>query len=544
MLRKSLWFLFLILIVASAAACRRDEVVIPPPAGTTVILPTTEATFVATAAATSTVATAVPLPTNTATPPAATATTGATVAATVTLPPATAAPATAAPPTATVNAGPPPGGAARITFAPGATSAAVQSVLAAGGDGDTWLLRVNAGQTITVQTIASPPGNIVVSLMDMNGGSLATNADTTGISAAAPATGDYQINLATASGAPAVSYTMQVLVPPGGGPVAPARIQFAPGQASAQVPDSLAAGGDLNSYVVRVGAGQTIQVGVFASPPAATNIYIRDTAGQLLSSGTDMSGASATAAVAGDYFIDVSNFNAAPAVSYTLTVTVPPLNPPPPAQPVRIEFGPGQTSAELNGQVAVGLPPVEYVIRVMAGQTLITNVSSNPQAAADVTVRDLAGNVLNFGRSPTELGTVIPSGGDTVIVISTMNTNAVAYTLRVSVPPLPSAGASRIEFAPGATSATVTGDLAFGGDLDNYVIRGLAGQTMNVWLAVNEATGWMTIFVYNDAGQLIGSGSDLSGAAVPLATTGDYRIVVSSIEAAGPLSYALTAEIR
>jgi len=541
MLRKSLVPVLLMIAIVNLSACRRGgEAALPTPAGTAIVLPTTAATVPVTAA-TSTIATAVPLPspTNTATPPVpSTATTGAPAATATLAPPATAAA------TATVNAGPPPGGSARINFAPGATSATVNSVLAAGGDGDTWLLRVSAGQTITVQTIASPPGNIVVSLMDMNGRSLATNADTTGISAAVPATGDYQINLATASGAPGVSYTMQVLVPPGNGPVAPTRIQFAPGQASAQVPDSLAAGGDLNSYVVRVGAGQTIQVGVFASPPAATNIYIRDTAGQLLTSGTDMSGASVTAAVAGDYFIDVSNFNAAPAVNYTLTVTVPPLNPPPPTQPVRIEFGPGQTSAELNGQVAVGLPPVEYIIRVMAGQTLITNVNSNPQAAADVTVRDTAGNVLNFGRSPTELGTTIPSGGDYVIVISTMNTNAVAYTLRVSVPPLPGADTTRIEFAPGATSATVTGDLPFGGDLDNWVIRALAGQTMNVSLRVNEATGWVNIFVYNDVNQLIGSGTDASGAAVPLATTGDYRIVVSSIEAAGPLSYALTVDIR
>lgn len=539
MLRKSLSIAFLILMFLLLAACRRGETAFPTPAGTAVSLPTGAATDVA--VATSTVATAVPPATNTPTPSPQAAT------ATVLPPTATLTPATSLPPTATtapVNSGPPPGGSARINFAPGATSATVQSNLAAGGDGDTWLLRVGAGQSVTVQTIASPPGNIVVSLLDMNGATLATNADTTGTSATVPASGDYQINLATASGAPAVSYTMQVLIPAAAGPVQPARIQFAPGQASAQLADTLAAGSDLNSYVVGVGAGQTIQVGVFASPPAATNITIRNAAGQLLTSGTDMSGASATAATAGDYFIDVSNFNAAPAVSYTLTVTIPPLNPPPPQQPARIEFGPGQTSAELSGQVAVGLPPVEYVIRVMAGQMLITNLSSNPQASADITVRDMAGNVLNFGRAPTELGTTIPNGSDYLIVVSTMSTNAVQFTLRVTVPPLPGAGATRIQFAPGATSATVTGDLPFGGDLDSWVVRALAGQTMNVSLGVNEATGWVNVFVYNEAGQLIGSGTDVSDAAVPLATTGDYRIVVSSIQAAGPLSYSMTVDIR
>ena len=541
MLRKRLSIVFLVLMILSLLACRRGvESDMPTPAGTAITLQTAAASDVTAIAATSTIATAAP---------AATAT-GATQPATVVPGTATSVPPTIAPPTvapaaATVNAGPPPGGSTRITFAPGATSATVQSNLAAGGDGDTWLLRVAAGQVVTVQTIANPPGNVIVSLLDMNGSTLATNPDTIGISAAVPATGDYQINLATASGAPAVGYTMQVLIPAAGGPVAPTRIQFAPGQAAAQLADTLAAGGDLNAYVVRVGAGQTIQVGVFASPPAVTNIYIRDTAGRLLTSGTDMSGGvSATASAAGDYFIDVSNFNAAPAVSYTLTVTVPPLNPPPPVQPIRIEFGPGQTSAELYGQVAVGLPPVEYVIRAGAGQTLITTLSSNPEANADLTVRDMAGTVLNFGRSPTELGTTIPASGDYIIVVSTMSTNAVQYTLRVTVPPLPATGETRIEFAPGATSATVTGDLPFGGDLDTWVIRALAGQTMNVALGVNEATGWVKVYVYNAANQLIASGTDVSGAAAPLAATGDYRIVVNSDQAAGPLSYSLTVDVR
>ncbi len=443
----------------------------------------------------------------------------------------------------TANPNPPPGGATRITFAPGATSAVVSSSLVAGGDGDTWLLRVGSGQLINVQTIANPPGSINVSLMDMTGGVLASNADTVPISAAVSATGDYQINLATATGAPAVSYTMQVVIPTGGGPVTPTRIVFQPGQASAQLVDSLAAGGDVNSYVLAVGAGQSIQVGVFASPPAATNIAIRDTAGRLLSSGTDMSGASATTTTAGDYTIDISNFNAAPAVTYTLTVTVPPLLPPPQQSPTRIEFGPGQISAQLSGQVAVGLPPKEYVLGLVAGQTLITDLNDNPQGNADVTVRDLAGNVLNFGRAPTSLGTTMPATGDYIIVISTMSTGAVDYSLTVTAPPLPGA-ATRITFAPGTSSATVTGDIPFGGDVDNWVIQGGPGQSMDVHVTVNEATGWMRVYVYNLSGQLIALGTDITGVSAALATANDYRIVLITDQAAGPLSYSMTVEIR
>ena len=553
MLRKGLSVFLLIVVALLLVACRGrgEDVGLATPEGTAITLPTTAGTTIA---ATSTVATAVPAATGSATPAGSatplviTAAPSATVAGAATAAPPTAAPPTAPPPT--VSAGPPPGGSARITFAPGATSAVVSSSLAAGGDGDTWLLRVNAGQVITVQTIANPPGQMNVQLLDGSGGFLAGNVDTVGLSAAAPATGDYQINLATATGAPAVAYTLQVLVPPGSGQVTPQRIQFAPGQATAQLLDSLAAGGDLNSYVLTVGAGQTIQVGVFASPPAATNITIRNAAGQQISSGTDMSGASATAAAAGDYFIDVSNFNAAPAVSYTLTVSVPPLTAPPTVAPAtiqpppqqRITFGPGQFSAELSGAVFNG-GGAQYVLAAAAGQTLITDVNDNPPGNVEITILDPNNSVVNFGRAPTSLGTQLPLSGDYRINLSTTAAGPVNFTIIVTVPPLPRGDATRISFAPGTTAATVGGDIPLGGDQDSWVITGLAGQTLHVTVGVAEATGWVRIFIYNAAGQIIGLGSDITGASAPLGASGDYRIVVVSDPAAGPLSYSLTAEI-
>lgn len=555
MSRKGLSIILLLLVLA-LGACRRGGDA--PAVGTPVSeAPATAAATPLITATTSTVPTAVPAtvtptPSPTAPPTALPPTT---LPATATSVPPTAAP-TIAPPTATTapipatvpppSYGPPPGGSARIVFGPGATSAVLQSALVAGGDTDTWILRVLAGQVVTVQTIASPPGAMIVTLGDMAGGVLATNPDTAGISAAVPADGDYQINFSTASGAPQVAYTAQVFIPAAGGPVTPTRIQFAPGASSAQLNDTLAAGGDLNQYVLRVGAGQGIQVGVFAGPPAATNIYIRDSAGQLISSGTDMSGAFATATTAGDYYIDVGNFSAAPAVSYTLTVTVPPIAQPPtqpaPQQPVRIQFGPGQTSAAFDGQVVAGGIGAQYVIRVPAGQTLITDVNDNPQGNVDITVQDAAGNVVNFGRAPTSLGSRVTATGDYLITLSTSSANPVAYSLRVTVPPLPGAGETRIEFPAGATTTTVSGDLAFGGDVDTWVIRALAGQTLNLYLGASRP-GWMMVYVYSATGDLIALGSDMDVIAAPLAAGGDYRVVAVSDAAAGPIGYSMVVEI-
>lgn len=555
MLRKGLSVSILLLMLVVLAACRRapDVGELPTVAATTAATAETPATAAATTGATSTVPTAAPAtltntptpsptalpatataipPTHTAVPPTAT-----------TVPPtATRPPATTVPPTATPPFGPPPGGSARITFAPGATSATVQSTLAAGGDGDTWIIRVLAGQVISIQTLATPPGAINVMLMDMNGGFLASNLDTAGISAVAPATGDYQINLATPNAAPQIAYTMQVFVPPGSA-LPPTRIQFAPGASVAQLNDSMVAGGDLNQYVLSLAAGQNLSVGVFASVPAVTNIAIRNSLGQQVASGTDMSGLSITTGAAGDYFIDVSSGGSAPAYSYVLTVTAPPVVAPPtiPApQPQRIAFGPGQFSAAFNGQVVAGGMGAQFVIRVLGGQTLITHVSDDPVANVDITVQDAGGNTINFGRAPTEMGTRVPATGDYLITLSTSSATPVNWGLTVTVPPLPGA-ATRIVFPAGGISATVSGDLPFGGDVDTWVIAAQAGQTLTATLA-NNTPGWLRIFVYNAAGDLIALGTDPNGAAAPL-SAGDTFIVVVSDPAAGPIGYNMTVTI-
>jgi hypothetical protein len=118
----------------------------------------------------------------------------------------------------------------------------------------------------------------------------------------------------------------------------------------------------------------------------------------------------------------------------------------------------------------------------------------------------------------------------------------VNYSLEVVVPPLPQVGATRITFAPGATSATVTGSLDFAGDVDNWVIHALAGQTMHISIGVSQS-GWVTVYVYNAAGDVIALGSDLDVVSAPLATNGDYTIVINSLLGAPPLSYSLVVEV-
>lgn len=545
MFKKGALVIISVLLIVILVACRRADDN-PTPATPVAALPTPVATTVfATATAEPPAQTNTPTPSPSSSPTAIPPTATATV-----VPPTTTAvapTATPVPPSATPNTGPPPGGSARIVFGPGATSAVLQSTLVAGGDTDTWILRVLSGQAVTVQTIASPPGSIIVRLGDMTGGVLATNTDTTGISATVPATGDYQINFSSASGAPAVGYTAQVFVPPSSGQVTPTRIQFTPGASVAQLNDSLAAGGDLNQYVLRLGAGQRLTVGVYASPPAQTTINIRDSAGRQISSGTDMSGASATTTAAGDYTIDISNGATSPAVSYLLTVSAPP---PPTGAPQRIEFGPGQTSATLNGLVRAGVQS-RYVLRAAAGQILVINLAGQPVNTVDVVITDAAGAVLNSGRDPLSgMVTDLPVTGDYTITLSTLSAADAGYVMDVIVPP-PAADPTRIQFAPGATSATVTGALLFGGDVDTWVVRAAAGQRMSIGFNADKA-GWIYLFVYDAAGRLIAYGEDTDGTVSPMGADGvvfpvpadgDYTIIVSTVQAAPAVNYSMAVDL-
>ena len=65
----------------------------------------------------------------------------------------------------------------------------------------------------------------------------------------------------------------------------------------------------------------------------------------------------------------------------------------------------GQSSAQLDGTLPAS-GAATYVIAIAAGQTLITDLNDNPSATVEITITDPAGNIVNFGRGPTSLGTV------------------------------------------------------------------------------------------------------------------------------------------
>jgi hypothetical protein len=299
----------LLLLLLLLVNCRReDNQQVPSPVGTVITIPT-----------------AVPSATSQTTPtrnvPTAVATVALTVAPTTASTIAsTAAPTAFASPTATL---PGPSQPMRITFGAGAVSATVNGTLAAGGELETYVLRANAGQLMTIAVTANPAGTVTVFVRDATGQLLASGTDEKGLNLGLPTTGDYFIDVASPGAAPDVGYTLEVSIPASAPPTPqPVRIQFAAGATSATVSETLAFGGDVDTWVLRALAGQTMTLNVTASEAGWMNIFVYDQNNQFLGSGTEASGVNINLPANQDYIILVSSINAAPPLNYTMVVTI------------------------------------------------------------------------------------------------------------------------------------------------------------------------------------------------------------------------------
>ena len=102
---------------------------------------------------------------------------------------------------------------------------------------------------------------------------------------------------------------------------------------------------------------------------------------------------------------------------------------------------------------------------------------------------------------------------------------------------------TRVRFATGSTSKTVTGELVNLYDQDTFVFRARKGQ--HATISVGSAPGSVRIFVYRPSGQLLdGAPGGVDIASLPV--SGDYRIRTHESQMGEPWSgkYALTVTIK
>ncbi len=150
---------------------------------------------------------------------------------------------------------------------------------------------------------------------------------------------------------------------------------------------------------------------------------------------------------------------------------------------------------------------------------------------------------IKFFPTTQSLNTSQETAAKVPIGIITESGAPATYTVQVSIPPLATATPvtaqpRRIQFAPGAISATIRSAVT-PNEMDRYVLRALAGQTMIVNVTSYELQ--MFLAIYGADGTVLKSAgaSNWNGR---LPTTQDYYLTVSTPDGA-PASYTLQVTI-
>ncbi|MBM3128689.1 MAG: hypothetical protein FJ009_08715 [Chloroflexi bacterium] len=214
----------------------------------------------------------------------------------------------------------------------------------------------------------------------------------------------------------------------------PQRINFAPGATTATVTGKLTSNVS-DHWVLRVLAGQTLSVNLVPANGKARLIIYGADGTVLISDHADAMQWNGRIPITQDYHIKVNAYdNTTP--SYTLQVTVPPLQPTVPPQPTprRITFAPGAISATVSG-VTHAVDVDRWIIAAQAGQTMTVNLIVPPGGRAALVIYGVDGTVLiSDHASAMQWSGHLPKTQDYHIDVKP-ETGAVSYTMQVTIPP-------------------------------------------------------------------------------------------------------------
>jgi hypothetical protein len=200
-----------------------------------------------------------------------------------------------------------------------------------------------------------------------------------------------------------------------------------------------------------------------------------------------------------------------------------------------VNFAPGTTSATLSGDVPAG-GVKEYVLWAAADQSMHVQTVGY-SAPVNFTLTSPRGETWSGEFQPSDVyifatQVTLPQSGDYLGRLSVPPAAGatrydVTFTISAfSQPPTPPPIGSpeRVNFAPGATSATVAGNLQASGS-DFYVLRALGGQTMTVELSFTEGRAILAIWG-RDGTVLLSDHAEVSSFRGVLPSTQDYYILV------------------
>jgi hypothetical protein len=187
---------------------------------------------------------------------------------------------------------------------------------------------------------------------------------------------------------------------------------------------------------------------------------------------------------------------------------------------------------------------VQYLLRALAGQEMTVQISS-PGGLANFAITG-AGDGQPYKRLVNEdryYSFRLPVTQDYLITVASV-AGAVDFSLTVTVvtpgPPSPPPNEPiRIQFEPGAISASVSGHL-FSGDRQEYLVRAQAGQEMTVELYADSTD---TLLAIRGADSTLYKRGEVGGPffSFTLPATQDY--VVTVVAAGGGATYTMVVTV-
>ncbi len=186
-----------------------------------------------------------------------------------------------------------------------------------------------------------------------------------------------------------------------------------------------------------------------------------------------------------------------------------------------------------------------WVLGAQAGQTLTVQLATNGGKNILI-IYGADGNVLLSDHAEaTQFSVVLPTTQDYRIDVRGDVNGPTAYTMAVTIPPLPlptnvAPVIQRIVFVPGTAGANLAGTISATGAA-NYILRVLAGQTLIA--QVGLSAGYGALIVYGADGTVLqsaGAGSYYFSRVVPI--TQDYIITVRG-NGTSAASYALSVYV-
>lgn len=199
----------------------------------------------------------------------------------------------------------------------------------------------------------------------------------------------------------------------------------------------------------------------------------------------------------------------------------------------RITFNPGATSDSITGKLSSG-GTKDFVVNAQKSQVLIAQLTTNNPAG--ISLLDMNGQALPstiLSNDGTFARSMLPATQDYLIEV-TAGSQDIKYTLDVTIP-------SRINFQPGAISATVKGSV-FDQNTVSYILGAQKGQTMTV--SVSSSAGSLVLDIYGleDGKTLVGASEGLSSWSGKLPADQDYVVQVVPDFASG--SFTLKTKIN